>query len=169
MNRNLLKIIKTRLKGAKEAWPKELQNVLWAYRATIKVPTGETPFRLTFDTEAVISVKVGLTSFWVKNYEDQKNQQELNSNLDLINEVREEAMKRMAKHKEAMARYYNRKVKVKRFNTGDLVLRKVSQVTKDPSQGKLRPTWEGPYKVIRHSKEGSYYLKSLNGQELPRP
>ena len=78
-------------------------------------------------------------------------------------------MKRMAKHKEAMARYYNRKVKVKRFNTGDLVLRKVSQVTKDPSQGKLRPTWEGPYKVIHHSKEGSYYLKSLNGQELPRP
>ena len=169
MNRNLLKIIKTRLKGAKEAWPKELQNVLWAYRTTTKVPTGETPFRLTFDTEAVISVKVGLTSFWVKNYEDQKNQQELNSNLDLINEVREEAMKRMAKHKEAMARYYNRKVKVKRFNTGDLVLRKVSQVTKDPSQGKLRPTWEGPYKVIHHSKEGSYYLKSLNGQELPRP
>ena len=169
MNKNLLKIIKTRLKGAKEAWPKELQNVLWAYRTTTKVPTGETPFRLTFDTEAVILVKVGLTSFWVKNYEDQKNQQELNSNLDLINEVREEAMKRMAKHKEAMARYYNRKVKVKRFNTGDLVLRKVSQVTKDPSQGKLRPTWEGPYKVIRHSKEGSYYLKSLNGQELPRP
>ena len=169
MNRNLLKIIKTRLKGAKEAWPKELQNVLWAYRTTTKVPTGETPFRLTFDTEAVILVKVGLTSFWVKNYEDQKNQQELNSNLDLINEVREEAMKRMAKHKEAMARYYNRKVKVKRFNTGDLVLRKVSQVTKDPSQGKLRPTWEGPYKVIHHSKEGSYYLKSLNGQELPRP
>ena len=169
MNRNLLKIIKTRLKGAKEAWPEELQNVLWAYRTTTKVPTGETPFRLTFDTKAVISVKVGLTSFWVKNYEDQKNQQELNSNLDLINEVREEAMKRMAKHKEAMARYYNRKVKVKRFNTGDLVLRKVSQVTKDPSQGKLRPTWEGPYKVIHHSKEGSYYLKSLNGQELPRP
>ena len=48
-------------------------------------------------------------------------------------------MKRMAKHKEAMARYYNRKVKVRRFNTRDLVLRKVSQVTKDPSQGKLGP------------------------------
>ena len=44
----------------------------------------------------------------------------------------------MAKHKEAMARYYNRKVKVRRFNTGDLILRKVSQATKDPSQGKLR-------------------------------
>ena len=71
-------------------------------------------------------MEVGLTSFRVKAYEDQKNQQELNSNLDLIYEVREEAMKRMAKHKEAMARYYNRKVKVRRFNIGDLILRKVS-------------------------------------------
>ena len=48
-------------------------------------------------------------------------------------------VKRMAKHKEAMARYYNRKVKVKRFNTRDLILRKLSQATKDPSQGKVGP------------------------------
>ena len=72
-------------------------------------------------------------------------------------------MKQMVKHKEAMARYYNRKVKVRMFNIGDLVLRKVSQATKDPSQGKLGPAWEGPYEVIRHSREGSYYLKSLDG------
>ena len=77
-------------------------------------------------------VKVGLVSYQVKTYENKRNQQELNNNLDLIDEVREEAMKRMAKHKEAMARYYNRKVKMRRFNTGDLVLRKVSQATKNP-------------------------------------
>ena len=71
-------------------------------------------------------------SYQVKTYENQRNQQELNSNLDLIDEVREEVMKQMAKHKEAMARYYNRKVKMRRFNTGDLVLRKVSQATKNP-------------------------------------
>ena len=74
---------------------------------------------------------VGRTSLRIKTYERQKSQQELNNNLDLIDEVREEAMKWMAKHKEAMARYYNKKVKVKRFNTGDLVLKKISQVTKD--------------------------------------
>ena len=84
-------------------------------------------------------MEVGLTSFRVKTYEDQKNHQELSGNLDLIDEVKEEAMKRMAKHKEAMARYYNKKVKVRRFNAVDLVLRKVSQATKDPSQGKLGP------------------------------
>ena len=58
-------------------------------------------------------------------------------------------------------------VKVRWFNIGDLVLRKVSQATKDPSQGKLGLAWEGPYEVICHSREGYYYLKSLDDQELP--
>ena len=81
-----------------------------------RVPTRETPFRLTLGTKAVISVEVGLTSYQVKTYEDQKNQQELNSNLDLIDKVKEEAIKRMEKHKEAMSRYYNRKIKVRRLH-----------------------------------------------------
>ena len=38
-NRNLLKIIKIRLEGAKGAWPEELQKVLWVYRMTTRVPT----------------------------------------------------------------------------------------------------------------------------------
>ena len=59
----MLKIIKTRLEGAKGAWPKELQNVLWAYRTTTRVPIGETPFKLTFGTKVVILVEVGLTSY----------------------------------------------------------------------------------------------------------
>ena len=104
---------------------------------TIRVPTRETPFGLTFGIEAIIPMKVGLTSFQVKTYEHQKNQQELNNNLNLIDEVREETMKRMAKHKEVMARYYNRKVKVRKFSAGDLVLKKISKATKDLSQGKL--------------------------------
>lgn len=166
-NKSLLKIIKTWLKGAKGACPEELQNGLWAYRMTARVPTGEKLFRLTFGIKAIIPVEVGLTSFRVKTYEDQKNWQEPNGNLDLIDEVREEAMKPMAKHKEAIARCYNRKVKVRRFNTRDLVLRKVSQATNDASQGKLGPAWEGPYEVICHSREGSYYLNSLDSQELP--
>ena len=72
-NRSLLKIIKTLLEGAKGTWPEELPNVLWAYRTTTRVPTGETPFRLTFGTKVVIPMEVGLMSLWVKTYEDQKN------------------------------------------------------------------------------------------------
>ena len=67
-NISLLKIIKTQLEGAKGAWLEELPNILWAYRTTTRVPTGEMPFRLTFGTEAVIPMEVGLTSLQVKIY-----------------------------------------------------------------------------------------------------
>ena len=73
MNKSLLKIIKTRLEEVKGAWSKELPNVFWVYRTTTRVPTGETPFRLTFGTEAIL-VEVGLTGLKVKTYEGQRNQ-----------------------------------------------------------------------------------------------
>ena len=53
--------------------------------------------------------------------------------MDLVNEVRDEAIKWMEKYNGAMAKYHNKKVKVRRFNIADLVLRKVSQATKDLS------------------------------------
>lgn len=91
-----------------------------------KILTGETPFKLTFGFKVVIQVEVRLTSIRVKTYEEQKNQQELNSNLDLINEVKDEAQQRMTKYKGAMARYYEKKVKVRRFNPGDIIVQNVS-------------------------------------------
>ena len=68
-----LKLSKLNLRGAKSACPEELPNILWAYRTTIKVPIGETPFRLTFGTEAVILVEVGLTNIKIMVYKEQRN------------------------------------------------------------------------------------------------
>ena len=56
-NQSLLKIIKTRLEGAKGIWPDELPSVLWAYRKTARSSTRETPFRLAYGSEAVIPAK----------------------------------------------------------------------------------------------------------------
>ena len=69
----MLKIIKTRLEGAKGIWPVELPSVLWAYWTTARTPTGEIPFRLTYRSETVISVEVGLTSDRVENYDESNN------------------------------------------------------------------------------------------------
>ena len=48
--------------GAKGAWLEELPSILWAYRTTTQTPTRETPFNLTYGTEALILVEVGLIS-----------------------------------------------------------------------------------------------------------
>ena len=77
MNRMLLKIIKTKLDDEKGAWPEELPNVLWAYKTTARTPTGETPFRLTYGTKAVILVEVGVTSVRRGTFNEGCNDDEL--------------------------------------------------------------------------------------------
>uniref|UniRef100_A0A2N9HH57 Integrase catalytic domain-containing protein n=1 Tax=Fagus sylvatica TaxID=28930 RepID=A0A2N9HH57_FAGSY len=135
-NRSLLKLIKTRLEGAKGLWPEELPSILWAYRTTVRIPTGETPFRMTFGSEAV---------------SEKQQKQELK------------------RYQEKMARHYNSRVKPRQLSVGDLVLRKVTLATKNPSEGKLGPNWEGPYKVIEIRRPGTYHLEDMNGRRLPHP
>ena len=90
-------------------------------------------------------------------------------NLNLINEVRTDADERMTRYKNLMARKYDAMVKPRRFNIGDLVLKRVSLATKNPAHGKLGPKWEGPYRVINCKRQGSYYLEALDGRKLKHP
>ena len=87
----MLKIIKTRLEGAKGIWPEELPSILWVYKTTVRTPTGETPFRLTYGSEAVIPTEVGLTSYRVHNHDESKNDEAMRLQLDLIDEIRSAA------------------------------------------------------------------------------
>ena len=134
-----------------------------------RTPIGETPFNLTYGTEAVILVKVGLISLRKEFFEKQSNDDQLKQNLDCLDEVRNQASQRMTKYQQKIAEHYNQRVKLKRFNIGDLVIRKVNLATKDPTQGKLGPTWEGPYRVVHYSHQGSYHLEDSEGKRLPRP
>ena len=139
MNRSLLKIIKTQLEGVKGIWLEELPSILWAYRTTARMPIGETPFRLTYGSEAVIPAEVGLTSYKVDNHDERKNDEAIRLQLNLVNEVRETAEQRLARYQDRMAKHYNSRVRHRDFQVGDLILRKVMGTTKDPTQGKLGP------------------------------
>ena len=144
-NRTLLKIIKIRLDNIKGAWSEELPNVLWAYKTMARTPTRETPFRLTYGTEAIILVEIGATSIRREMFQEEGNGDQLRVNLDCIDEVRERVSHKMTKYQQKIVEYHNRRVKLKRLDIRDLVLRKVTPATKNPAQGKLGPTWEGPY------------------------
>ena len=162
-NRSLLKIIKTRLDGAKGIWPEELPSVLWAYRTTARTPTGETPFRLTYRNEAVIPAEIGLTSYRVDNHNEVRNDEAIHLQLNLIDEVRAIAEQRLTWYQDRMAKHYNSRVRHKDFKVGDLVLRKVMGAARDPTQGKLSPNWEGPYRIASWQKKGTYHLETIDG------
>ena len=106
---------------------------MWAYRTTTRTPTGETPFRLTYGIEAVIPVEVGVTSIRQETFNEKCNDDELRLNLDCLDKVIDKASSKMTKYQQKMAEYYNKRVKLKRLDIGDPILRKITTATKDPA------------------------------------
>nr|GEY01180.1 reverse transcriptase domain-containing protein [Tanacetum cinerariifolium] len=52
--------IKARLDARNKNWMEEISHVLWAHRTTIKSSNGDSPFSLTYGTEAVIPAEIGM-------------------------------------------------------------------------------------------------------------
>ena len=88
----------------------------------------------------MIPVEIGVSSTRRKVFNEESNDSHLRINLDFLDEVREKASIRVMKYQQKMAEYYNKKVKLRRLDIGDLILRKVTPTTRDSAQGKLGPT-----------------------------
>ena len=75
---------------------------------------------------------------------------------------------RTAAYQQRIIRYFNKSIKPRTFQLGDLVLRRVFPHT-NPGEGKLSLNWEGPYRVVRVNRPGMYWLQDLDGKPVPRP
>ena len=95
------------------------------------------------------------------------NDEALCLNLNLIDEKRDQVLKCTEDYQSKTARYYDQKVKLRSYKPGDLVLKKLLPVRKNPTHGKLRPNWEGPYIVSRVIRLGNYKLQTEEGKILP--
>ncbi|GKB45244.1 reverse transcriptase domain-containing protein [Tanacetum coccineum] len=159
--------IKERLDERSKNWMEEISHVLWAHRTMIKSSNGETPFSLTYGTEAVIPVEIGMPTFRTAKVDMGKNDEALEINLDLLKERREQAAIQEAKSKAKMEKYYNARVRNTSFKPGDLVYRN-NEASHAEDGGKLGPKWEGSYEVTEALGNGAYKLRYRNGNVLPR-
>ncbi|GJT94753.1 reverse transcriptase domain-containing protein [Tanacetum coccineum] len=166
-NRSLGEGIKARLDERSKDWIEELPHVLWAHRTMIKSSNGETPFSLTYGTEAVIPAEIGMPTLRTTDIDLTKNNEALEMNLDLIEERREQAAIQEAKSKKKMEKYYNSRVRGTSFKPGDMVYRS-NEASHARDEGKLGPKWEGPYEVKESLGKGAYKLKDCKGNEMPR-
>ncbi|GJW87637.1 hypothetical protein Tco_0162977 [Tanacetum coccineum] len=111
----------------------------------IKSSNGDTPFSLTYDTEAVIPAEIGMPTYRTVVVDIVRNDDEIRLNLDLLVERRERAAICEAKAKSKMM-----------SNEGSHAM----------DGGKLRPKWEGPYEVTEVLGGGAYKLRSMDGAVL---
>ncbi|GKV02679.1 hypothetical protein SLEP1_g15077 [Rubroshorea leprosula] len=138
VNKAILEGIKPRLDQLKTKWLDELNNVLWAYRATSRTATGESPYHLAFGTETVITVEIGVPSL------------------------------RTLAYKQRIASLYDKRIRPRNFRVGDLVLRKAELTRFETRYGKLALNWEGHYLVTEISHPSAYILQDAEGKKMPR-
>ena len=94
------------------------------------------------------------------------NDEALRLNLELLDEKREQVLRRTKEYQRKTARYYNQKVKPRSYMSGDLVLKKLMLARKNPAHGKLGLNWEGPYIISRVVRPGNYELQTEKGKIL---
>ncbi|XP_076953313.1 uncharacterized protein LOC143627351 [Bidens hawaiensis] len=95
-NQSIVEGIKRRLGRQKGSWVEELPHVLWAHRTMPKANNGETPFSITYGTEAVIPVEIGSPTHRTFKRGD-GNEEDLRLNLNLAEEMRDTIMPEFGK------------------------------------------------------------------------
>ncbi|RDX83556.1 Tf2-11, partial [Mucuna pruriens] len=163
--RQLIEGLRRRLEEAKGRWVEELPQVIWSYHTTPHSTTGETPFRLTYGSDAVIPVEIEEPSPRTALFEPTANEDELRANLDLLQEIREIAHIKEYAVKTRVARKYDRRVVYRDFEEGGLVLR---TTTFGAEKNKLMPKWEEPFRIFEKVGKGAYRLEHLDGRRIPR-
>lgn len=83
--------MKKKLEDAKRLWVKDLLYILWVLRTTPNTATKQSSFTLAFEEDTVTLVEVGHNTLGVSKYNEKGNTEGFPMNLDLIEEVKNEA------------------------------------------------------------------------------
>ena len=85
------------------------------YHYTPQTATNETPYRHTYDTDAIIPIEVGEPLTRRLLFQQQQNEENIRVELEIIEEVREMATIREKAIKLQVAQRYNTKVQPRAF------------------------------------------------------
>ena len=133
----------------------KLSKVIWAYRTTKRIPTGETPFSLAYGMEVVIPVNICMPTLRIGKIDQVQKFIRLYFAEDQLEERRQKAQIRIASYQQQIKASHHKRVKAHEFQGGDLVLKRVIQSTKEKNARKFGPNWEGPYIVVARGGNGS--------------
>jgi hypothetical protein len=92
---------------------------------------------------------------------------EANSQItkDTIEGTRLQAIEHINKYQAETVKWRDRKVRLKNTKPGHMVLRRIAN---PDTVDKLQLKWEGPFLVVTSSRPGSYRLKDMDDNDIPR-
>jgi hypothetical protein len=144
-------------------WPDELIKVMWSHNTTVSRSTGFTPFKLLFGDEAITPEEAKTGS--IRTTTSAEDEADYQTTKDTIEGTRLQAIEHINKYQAETIRWHDRKVRLKNIKPRHLVLRRVAN---PGTVGKLQLKWEGPFLVVSSSRPGSYILKDMDSNDIPR-
>ena len=99
---------------------------------------------------------------------EEANAKAVTKDLDMANELYKAAAMHIVSYQQRLVNLYNRRIKSRTFQDGDLVLRKAFENMANPTVENFQPNWEGPYTIVRVGATRSYALNKLDGTLVPK-
>ena len=161
------------MKTNKRDWDDKLGAALWAYRTTVRTPTGATPYSLVYGCEAVLPLEIQIPSLRIalatQMTTEEQHQKRLEE-LEMLDEKRLEAQQHIEFYQAKISRAFDKKVRQRSFKEGDLVLtERRPMILNSKKKGKFEPKWEGPFVVETVYSSGAYRLVTKEGDRLMMP
>jgi len=113
----------------------------------------------------MIPVEIQENSPCFQNFVVEESNEERKVNLDLLDEVREEAKIKVEALKRRVEYNYNSKLRPRQFQVANLVMRKAHPYQ---LENKLSPKWTDPFRITKAIGNGAYRLETLEGGTIPR-
>jgi hypothetical protein len=136
--------------------------VVWSHNTTASRSTGFTPFKLLFGDEAITLEEAKAGS--IRTTALVEDEADYQVTKDTIEWTRLQAIEHINKYQAETIKWRDRKVRLKNIKLGHLVLQRVNPDT----VSKLQLKWEGPFLVVSSSRPGSYRLKDMDSNDIPR-
>jgi hypothetical protein len=170
-NQSQIKLIKRKIDEHPKHWHEVLSEALWAHHISCHGATKTLPYHLVYGQEVVLPWEITTSSRRVEFQNDLTTKEYaalMNDNVKDLTELRLWSLEKIKENKAMVAYAYNKKVKLKELQVGDLVWEAVLPLgTKDATYGKWPPNWHGPYRIDQVRPGNAYMLEELDGVKFP--
>ena len=169
-NKKIKKILVNMINTYKD-WHEFLPFSLCTYCTSVRTSMGATLYFLVYGMEVVLPVKVEIPSFRIISQMELLEVEWTCSRYEQLNMIDEKCMTVMYHgqlYQRCAERVFNKKVRPRVFEEGDLVLKKCNQDIPN-HRGKFALTYEGPYVVKKAFFEGALILANMDGHDFNMP
>nr|GEW63855.1 reverse transcriptase domain-containing protein [Tanacetum cinerariifolium] len=163
-NRGLKSILEMTVGENRASWSEKLDDALWDFRTSYKIPIGCTPYKLVYGKSCHLPIELEHKAYWALkhvNFDLRTTGDHQKLQLDELNELHDQDYENSLIYKEKTKKLHDSKIKNRIFNVGDWVLLFNSHLK--IFLRKLKTHRSGPFTITKVFPYGTVELSQPDG------